>query len=151
MLLHNLTRDKNYEKPDLCLLVNPLISPGRDRRMTRVSTGRPPWRQALDKAGRPLEGITTSPAYVNLLAVGVMARRAAAGAATRLASGLLAPARRAANVPTRDDVLRLSRQLEVLTTEVRALAAAQRASRPAARSSGRPPVSEPPRSRRPPG
>ena len=116
-----------------------------------MSTGRPPWRQALDKAGRPLEGITASPAYVNLLAAGIMARRAAVGAAARVVSGLLAPVRRAVNVPTRDDVLRLSRQLEVLTTEVRALAAAQRASRPPARSPERPPVSEPPRSRRPPG
>jgi hypothetical protein len=116
-----------------------------------MSTGRPPWRQALDKAGRPLEGITTSPAYVNVLAAGIMARRAAAGAAARVVSGLLAPARRAVNVPTRDDVLRLSRQLEALTAEVRALAAAQRASRPAVRSPGRPPVSEQPRSRRPPG
>ena len=110
-----------------------------------MSTGRPPWRQALDKAGRPLENVTTSPAFVNLLAVGIMARRAAAGAAARVVSGLLGPARRAANVPTRDDVLRLSRQLEVLTAEVRALAAAQRESR------ARPPVSGPPRSRRPPG
>jgi len=120
-----------------------------------VSIGTPPWRQAVGKAeravGRPLEDITTSPAYVNLLAVGVMARRAAVGAAARVVSGLFAPVRRAANIPTRDDVLRLSRQLEVLTTEVRALAAAQRASRAPARNPARPGVSEPPRSRRPPG
>jgi hypothetical protein len=120
-----------------------------------VSTNTPSWRQALDKAeravGRPLEEITASPAYVNLLAVGIMTRRAAAGAAARVVSGWFAPVRRAANIPTRDDVLRLSRQLEVLTTEVRALAAAQRASRAPARSAGRPGVSEPPRSRRPPG
>ena len=117
--------------------------------------GTPPWRQAVGKAeravGRPLEDITTSPAYVNLLAVGIMARRAAAGAAARVVSGLFAPARRAANIPTREDVLRLSRQLEVLTTEVRALAAAQREARAPARGAGRPPVSGPPRSRRPPG
>jgi len=120
-----------------------------------VSTGTPPWRQAIDKAeravGRPLEDITASPAYVNLLAVGVMARRAAAGAAAQVVSGLFAPVRRAANIPARDDVLRLSRQLEVLTTEVRALAAAQRASGAPARSAARSAVSEPPRSRRPPG
>jgi hypothetical protein len=90
----------------------------------------------LGKVGRPLEDIVTSPAYANLLAVGIMARRAAAGAASRVVSGLFSPVRRVANVPSRDDVLRLSHQLETLTAEVRALAAAQREAPAPARSAG---------------
>jgi hypothetical protein len=101
-----------------------------------VSTGQPPQRRAFGKAGRPLEDIVTSPAYVNLLAVGIMARRAAAGAAARVVSGLFSPVRRVANVPSRDDVLRLSRQLDTLTAEVRALAAAQREARAPVRGAG---------------
>jgi hypothetical protein len=110
-----------------------------------MSTGRPPWRQALDRAGRPLEDITTSPAYANLLAVGIMARRAAAGAVARVVSGLFGPIRRVANVPSRDDVRQLRGQVSALASEVRALAEAQQESRRRAA------VSEPPKSRRPRG
>jgi hypothetical protein len=110
-----------------------------------VSTGRPPWRQALDRAGRPLEDITTSPAYANLLAVGIMARRAAVGAVARVVSGLFGPVRRVANVPSRDDVRQLSGQVTALASEVRALAESQQESRRRAA------VSEPPKSRRPRG
>ena len=94
---------------------------------------------------------TASPASANLRAVGIMARRAAAGAVARVVGGVFGPVLRAANVPTRDDVpsredvLRLSRQVATLTSEVRALSAAQQESR------GRPAVSEPPKSRRRPG
>jgi hypothetical protein len=94
---------------------------------------------------------TASPASVNLRAVGIMARRAAAGAVARVVGGVFGPVLRAANVPTRDDVpsredvLRLSRQVAALTGEVRALSAAQQESR------GQPTVSEPPKSRRRPG
>jgi len=110
-----------------------------------MSTGTPPWRQALDKAGRPLEDITASPAYANLLAVGIMTRRAAADAVGRVVSGLFGPVRRVANMPSRDEVRQLSRQVTALASEVRALAESQQESRRRAA------VSEPPRSRRPPG
>ena len=110
-----------------------------------MSTGTPPWRQALDKAGRPLEDITASPAYANLLAVGIMTRRAAADAVGRVVSGLFGPVRRVANMPSRDEVRQLSREVTALASEVRALAESQQESRTRAA------VSEPPRSRRPPG
>ena len=110
-----------------------------------MSTGTPPWRQALDKAGRPLEDITASPAYANLLAVGIMTRRAAADAVGRVVSGLFGPVRRVANMPSRDEVRQLSRQVTALASEVRALAESQQESRRRAA------VSEPPKSRRRPG
>jgi hypothetical protein len=94
---------------------------------------------------------TASPASANLRAVGIMARRAAAGAVAQVVAGVFGPVLRAANVPNRDDVpsredvLRLSRQVATLTSEVRALSTAQQESRE------RPAVSEPPKSRRRPG
>ena len=88
---------------------------------------------------------TASPAFVNLRAVGIMARRAAAGAVARVVGGVFGPVLRAADVPSREDVRRLSRQVATLTGEVRALSVAPRESR------GRPAVSEPPKSRRRPG
>jgi hypothetical protein len=94
-----------------------------------MSSGKPVWRQAFDgterAVGRPLERITTSSAYADLLAMSLKARRAVVGTVADVAGSALGGILRAANVPTREDVLRLSHQFAVLAGEVRAVAAAQ--------------------------
>ena len=87
------------------------------------------WRQAFDDTeravGRPLEQITTSSTFADLLAMSVTARRAVVGTVADVAGSALGGILRAANVPTREDVLRLSQQFAVLASEVRAAAATQ--------------------------
>lgn len=94
-----------------------------------MSSGKPAWRQAFDGAeravGRPLEQITTSPAYADLLALSLKAGRAVTGTVADVAGGAFGSILRAANMPTREDVLRLSHQFALLADEVRAAAAAQ--------------------------
>lgn len=87
------------------------------------------WRRAFDDTeravGRPLEQITTSSTFADLLAISVTARRAVVGTVADVAGSALGGILRAANVPTREDVLRLSQQFAVLASEVRAAAATQ--------------------------
>jgi hypothetical protein len=75
--------------------------------------------------GRPLEEIVASSTYADLLALGIKANRAVTGAVFDVASSAFGGILRAANIPTREDVLRLSRQFAVLAGEVRTLSAAQ--------------------------
>jgi hypothetical protein len=94
-----------------------------------VSPSKPPWWRAFDrverKVGKPLEDAAASSRYVDAMVTGLRVQRAVGGAMARAAGGTVGAVLRVANVPTRSDMRRLSRQLAVLTTEVRQLAAAQ--------------------------
>jgi hypothetical protein len=94
-----------------------------------VSPSKPPWWRAFDrverKIGKPLEDAAASSRYVEVMVTGLRVQRAVGGAMARAAGGSFGAVLRVANIPTRSDVRRLSRQLTVLTTEVRQLAAAQ--------------------------
>ena len=78
------------------------------------------------KIGKPLEDAVASPTYIDVMLVGMRVQRAVGGLALRAVGGVTGRVLRAANVPTRDEVLRMSRQMATLTREVRDLAAAQR-------------------------
>jgi hypothetical protein len=86
------------------------------------------WR-AFDKVeravGKPLEDAVASPTYVDVMLAGLKVQRAIGGAVVGVAGGLVGRVLRVANVPTRGDVLNLSRQMAVLTREVRDIAAEQ--------------------------
>ena len=88
-----------------------------------------PWWRAFDRVeraiGEPLEQAVASPTYVEVALFGMRVQRKVVGTALRATGGAVGTVLRAANIPTRDDVRRLSRQVTVLTGEVRALAAAQ--------------------------
>ena len=107
-----------------------------------MSTSKHPWWRAFDKVeravGRPLEDAAASSRYVDVMLTGMRVQRAVGGVMFRVAGGTVGTVLRVANVPSRSDVRRLSRQLTVLTTEVRALAAAQQEDRAAAAASAGP-------------
>jgi hypothetical protein len=92
-----------------------------------VSSGQPTWRRAFDsverKAGKPLEDAVASSRYVDLMLTTMKLQRAVGGALARQVQGRIGGLLHAINVPTRNDVRSLSRQLTVLTREVRSLAA----------------------------
>ncbi len=99
-----------------------------------MSGGRAPtprWRQAFDKVeralGEPLEGAAGSQAFVDVVLVGMKVRRGVTGTVRGVVNGVSGVVLRTVNIPTRDDVQRMSRNLAVLTTEVRRLAAEQQA------------------------
>jgi hypothetical protein len=101
-----------------------------------MSGGRPAtptWRRAFDKIerllGEPLEGAVASQQFVDVMAVGMKARRTATGAVSGVVRGVAGVVLRTVNIPTRDDVQRMNRNLVVLTTEVRRLKAEQQASK----------------------
>jgi len=99
-----------------------------------VSSRKPPWWRAFDRVerviGRPLEDAAESDTYVNVMVTGRRVQRAITGTAAHAVGGVVGTVLRAANVPTRSDLRRVSRQLTTLTGEVRALAAAQEHSAP---------------------
>ena len=111
-----------------------------------MNAAKPAWRQVFDKVeravGRPLEEAVASPTYADVIAVGIRAQRAVAGTVGWVVGGAVGTVLRAINVPTRDDVLRLNRQLAVLAAEVRAIGTAQQTTRAPARTprAGRVPV-----------
>lgn len=102
-----------------------------------MSAAKPAWRQVFDKVeravGRPLEEAVASPTYADVIAIGIKTQRAVNGILGRAVGGAVGNVLRVINVPTRDDVLRLNRQLAVLSAEVRTLGAAQQAARGPAR------------------
>ena len=77
--------------------------------------------------GGPLEDVAASDRFVEVMAVGLKARRVAVGTAWRAVHGVTGTVLHAANIPTRDDVRRLNSHLTTLVTEVRALEQSQRA------------------------
>jgi hypothetical protein len=76
--------------------------------------------------GRPLEDVVGSSRYVDTMLTVKKVPRAAGGAVFRTVDRGMGRVLHLVNVPTRGDVRRLSRQLTVLTSEVRALSAATR-------------------------
>lgn len=95
---------------------------------------KPPWWRAFDRVeravGKPLEEAVASPTYVDVMLLGMRVQRKVTGVVLRGAGGAVGTVLHVANIPTRDDIRRLSRQMTVLTGEVRALAAAQEETRP---------------------
>lgn len=86
------------------------------------------WR-GFDKVeravGKPLEDLVASPTYVDWMVRGLKLQRAVGGLAGQVVKGGVGKVLRAVNLPTGSDVQRLSRQLAVLTSEVRALSTQQ--------------------------
>lgn len=80
--------------------------------------------------GKPLEDAVASQTYADLMVRGMKVQQAVGGFAGRVLKGGLGKALRAVNIPTASDVQRLSRQIAVLTSEVRALNLAQGAAGP---------------------
>lgn len=91
-----------------------------------MSNGKPVWWRAFDRieraVGEPLEAAAASPTYVDALILGMRVQRAIGGAVGRVAGGVLGTVRHVADLPTGSDLRRLSHQMTVLTSEVRALA-----------------------------
>jgi hypothetical protein len=91
----------------------------------------PSWRRVFDKVeralGEPLEGAVASQQFVDVMAVGMKARRGVTGAVRGAVSGVAGVVLRTVNIPTRDDMQRMNRNLAVLATEVRRLGADQQA------------------------
>lgn len=90
-----------------------------------MSSQKPPWWRAFDKAeraiGEPLEDVVASHPYVDVVVAGMKLQRAVGALVFGVATDVAERALRAAQVPTRSDVRRLSEQLTVLTSELRAL------------------------------
>lgn len=87
------------------------------------------WR-AFDRVeravGRPLEDLVASRPYLDVALKGRRVQRAVRGAIGRVATGAATRVLHAAQIPTREEVRNLNRQLTNLTTEMRSLAAQQR-------------------------
>lgn len=107
--------------------------------MSGARPATPAWRKVFDRVervlGEPLEGAVASERFVDVMAVGIKARRGATGAARGVVNGVAGVVLRAVNIPTRDDVQRMNRNLVALTTEVRRLTVEQQAA--AGREQGR--------------
>lgn len=83
------------------------------------------WRQVFDRVeravGAPLESAVASPRFGTVVSAWVQGQRTLDRAVRQRIDAQVAGVLHLLNVPTRDDVQRLSRQLAVLTAEVRAL------------------------------
>jgi hypothetical protein len=93
-----------------------------------VAASRPPaLRRAFDRVertvGKPLEEAVASRRYIDVIVLSMKVQLAVNRRIRRTLDQKIGGALNAINVPTRSDVRRLSRQLTVLTGEVRALSA----------------------------
>lgn len=99
------------------------------------------WR-AFDRVeravGRPLEDLVASRPYLDVALKGMRVQRAVRGAIGRVATGAATRVLHAAQIPTREEVRNLNRQLTNLTTEMRSLAAQQRQPKTGAPAKPRP-------------
>lgn len=95
-----------------------------------MSTEKPPWWRAFDRVeravGKPLEDVAASRTYVDVMIVGMKVQRKIGGAVLGAAGRAVGTVLSIANVPTRTDVRRISRELAVLTSAVRELKLSQR-------------------------
>lgn len=93
-------------------------------------TNKPRWRQVFDKVeravGSPLEDVANSDRFVGVMGRGIRARRATTGTVRRAVHGVTGKVLHAVNIPTRDDVKRLSTHLGALAGEIRVLEQQQR-------------------------
>ncbi len=84
--------------------------------------GTPLWRRAFDEAerrvGRPLEDVTGTREFADVLSATVRIQKAIYGAYEQRARSVL----HALNLPALSDIRRLNRQITTLTGEVRRLA-----------------------------
>ena len=112
-----------------------------------MSPAKRPWWRAFDKVerrvGKPLEDAVASSAYMEVMVRGMKVQRAVGGAVGRVASGAVGKVLRVAQLPTRGDVHRISREITALTSEVRALKLAQQQSESSSRAARKPAVSTP--------
>lgn len=87
--------------------------------------GKPMWRQVFDKVertvGAPLENAVSSHRFGDAVAFWVKGPQAVQRGVRRHVDDRLASVLHGLNIPTREDLTRVSRQLAVLTGEVRAL------------------------------
>ena len=87
--------------------------------------GNPAWREAFDRieraVGAPLEDAVASRRYIDLLVLWINGPMAVNRKLVELVDDQLGRVLHVLNIPTREDVNRLSRQLSVLTAEVRGL------------------------------
>lgn len=107
-------------------------------------TSKPRWRQVFDKVERavgvPLEDVAASNRFVEVMSVGIKVRRATGATVRRAVHGVTGKVLHAVNIPTRDDVKRLSTHLSALAGEIRAIEQSQRSAEsapPPARTSTR--------------
>lgn len=118
------------------------------------SSKSPVWR-AFDrverKIGQPLEDAVASPRYIDVVLKGKKVQRAVGGAVGRLAGGAVSKVLHVAQIPTRSDVRKLNKQITTLTTEMRALAAAQTEAKQPAKKPTRPRSAAPPGKKAPRG
>ena len=88
-------------------------------------SSKPTWRRVFDRVeravGAPLEDAVASTRFVEVMALGLKARRAVGGTARRAVDGVTGTVLRAVNIPTREDVRALNANMVTLVTEVRAL------------------------------
>jgi hypothetical protein len=114
-----------------------------------MSPAKRPWWRAFDrverKVGKPLEDAVASSAYMEVMVRGMKVQRAVGGAVGRVAAGAVGKALRVAQLPTRSDVRRISREITALTSEVRALKLAQQQAESSSRAAAKPALSSPER------
>lgn len=88
--------------------------------------GQPAWRRAFDQVeravGRPLEDAVASRRYVDAVVLSMKLQLAINRRLRRTVDRQFGAVLHLVNLPTRSDVRRLSRQLTVVTGELRALA-----------------------------
>ena len=87
--------------------------------------GKPVWRQVFDRVermvGEPLEQVVASRGYIDIVVLGMKGPLAVNRMLRQTVDRQIGAVLHLANMPTRDDVIRLSRQLSVLTAELRSL------------------------------
>ena len=88
-----------------------------------MNAGQPRWRRTFDAAeravGRPLENVVASPRYLDVAVVGRRLKAMAGGLLSSPTTTVL----HLLSLPARSDIRKLSRQIAMLTNEVRDLAA----------------------------
>ena len=93
-------------------------------------TSKPRWRQVFDKVeravGSPLEDVAASSRFVDVMSVGIKARRLAGRTVRGAVHGVTGKVLHAVNIPTQDDVERLNAHLAALAGEIRAIEQVQR-------------------------
>jgi hypothetical protein len=87
--------------------------------------GKPVWRQVFDRVertvGEPLEQVVASRRYIDIVVLGMKGPLAVNRVLRGIVDRQIGAVLHLVNMPTRDDMVRLSRQLAVLTAELRSL------------------------------
>jgi hypothetical protein len=87
--------------------------------------GKPVWRRVFDRVeravGEPLEDAVASRDYIKVVVLGIKGPLAVNRGLRREIDRQIGAVLHSLNLPTHDDIVRLARQLSVLTAEVRGL------------------------------